>query len=109
MLTWLARFCRRLAGFIPERLKQYLKSSPYYTVLFESANLKRTGFLKKIANKFYKRVKPSIVINQHAWSGPLVSVIVTCYNYGAFLDTVLNCLEAQTLYRTQLSGGADLS
>jgi len=42
-----------------------------------------------------KSIKP-VEIKQQLWSGPLVSVIVTCYNYGAFLDSVLGCLEAQT-------------
>lgn len=42
-----------------------------------------------------KSIKP-LEIKQQPWSGPLVSVIVTCYNYGAFLNSVLGCLEAQT-------------
>jgi len=31
------------------------------------------------------------------WSGPLVSVIITCYNYGRYLDRVLAVLENQSL------------
>ncbi len=30
------------------------------------------------------------------WSGPLVSVIITCYNYGRYLDRVLGALASQT-------------
>ncbi len=44
-----------------------------------------------------KSIKP-LEIQQQPWSGPLVSVIVTCYNYGSFLNSVLGCLEAQTCH-----------
>ena len=51
---------------------------------------------KTFLAKVRKRLTKPIVINQQPWSGPIVSIIVTCYNYGAFLDQVLGCLEAQS-------------
>ncbi len=58
--------------------------------------LRLVAVWKTFLAKVRKRLTKPIVINQQPWSGPLVSVIVTCYNYGAYLDQVLGCLEAQS-------------
>ncbi len=42
------------------------------------------------------RRRVPVDIDQRPWSGPLVSVIVTCYNYGVYLDRVLDSLAAQS-------------
>lgn len=49
-----------------------------------------------LLTQYCKRSIKPIEITQQPWSGPLVSVIVTCYNYGSFLKPVLSCLEAQS-------------
>ena len=50
------------------------------------------AWLAKVRNRSIEPVE----INRQLWPGPLVSVIVTCYNYGTYLDRVLACLEAQS-------------
>lgn len=81
---------------IPERLKKRLKEPAFYVEMLRRG-LARTGALGKgLSAKYRRRTSKPIEINQQPWSGPLVSVIVTCYNYGAYLKPVLSCLEVQS-------------
>ncbi len=61
-----------------------------------------SDFSKRCLAKFRKRFTKPIKISQQSWSGPLVSVIVTCYNYGIYLDRVLGCLEAQSWHNFEI-------
>ena len=43
-----------------------------------------------------RRRRPLLTLAQESWNGPLLSVIVTCYNYGRYLDRVLASLARQS-------------
>lgn len=55
--------------------------------------LDRAGFLAK---KIKHKILPKKKYTQAPYSGPLLSVIITCYNYGQYLDRVLESLDRQT-------------
>jgi len=81
---------------MPVKLKQRLKNNWFFNVWFKPAFRQGTEFVRSILKEFEKKSRPPIVVSQQSWPRPLVSVIVTCYNYGSFLDSVLGCLAAQT-------------
>ncbi len=80
---------------IPLKYKAYFRNPSLLVKKLRSviSSLRKSILAHTINCK--KSIKP-VEIKQQPWSGPLVSVIVTCYNYGLFLDSVLGCLEAQT-------------
>ena len=88
----LSRLC---ALATPLKYKRYLRNPSLLVKKLRSviSSLQNLILVQTVNSK--KSIKP-VEIKQQPWSGPLVSVIVTCYNYGAFLRTVLGCLEAQT-------------
>ncbi len=81
---------------LPERFKKRLKDPSFYGEILRRGLVWVTDLGKDLSAEFRKRSIKPIEINQQPWSGPLVSVIVTCYNYGAYLKPVLSCLEAQS-------------
>jgi len=89
-------FYSHIKSLLPEKLKQRLKNNSFYKAWPGFFKRQKTEIIQKTLKKFTKQSKPAIVISQQLWSGPLATVIVTCYNYGSFLDAVLSCLEVQT-------------
>ena len=89
---------RLVAGRLQARQRSWRETAVFLagracTRLF--SGLRAAGRLA--AENLAGRLAPAgLTISQKAWSGPLLSVIVTCYNYGDFLDSVLNCLEVQS-------------
>ena len=89
-------YYRLVALLLPSWVKEHLKGFALYRVKLRRGLIRISALLApwwfKVCNRSIKPVE----ISQQPWSGPLVSVIVTCYNYGAYLDRVLGCLEAQS-------------
>ena len=81
---------------LPARFKKRLKEFSFCTDKLQPGLIRISALWAALATEVRKRSVKPVVINQQPWSGPLVSVIVTCYNYGAYLDQVLGCLEAQS-------------
>ena len=81
---------------ISSRFKKRFKDSNFYTDKLRRGFIRISALSAAWLAKIYNRSIKPLEINQQPWSGPLVSVIVTCYNYGAYLDRVLGCLEAQS-------------
>lgn len=88
-------FTRLISLMLPVNCKMYLKEP---SLLIEKIRPAGFSLQKLILTRLsrFKRPAEPLQIKQQPWSGPLVSVIVTCYNYGSFLDSVLSCLAAQT-------------
>ncbi len=91
----LSDFYRKLLGFLPAGLKHTLTSTSFYHNRLKPFYNKLELCHERQDRPTKSALKP-ITISQQLWPGPLVSVIVTCYNYGVFLDSVLACLKAQT-------------
>ncbi len=81
---------------LPLKFKNSLKGSPLYKDSLQPGLARIVSLGTVLSAGIRKRSIKPIVINQQPWSGPLVSVIVTCYNYGAYLNQVLTCLESQS-------------
>ena len=81
---------------IPVRFKKRLKDPSFYAGILRRGLVRIASLGTALSAECRKRSIKPIEINQQSWSGPLVSVIVTCYNYGAYLKPVLSCLEAQS-------------
>jgi glycosyltransferase involved in cell wall biosynthesis len=69
---------RFLDRALPGKLKERIP--------FQVRNLARAAF----------RTTDERIFRQKRWDGPLVSVIIPCYNYGAFLEEALASVRAQT-------------
>ena len=102
--------------FLPGRLRHFCRFLVFRLQTVVSGGLRRLrlggrlggwGRRLRIWDGWYRpevfnRVRPGwwttppLVISQRPCAGPLVSVIVTCYNYGAYLDAVLGCLRRQS-------------
>ncbi len=87
---------RQFVGLMPLRLKLALKNNTLYSGLLKPVWAQGLRFCQKRLSEFATSSVVPIIINQRSWPGPLVSIIVTCYNYGDFLDPVLACLKAQS-------------
>lgn len=93
LLYYLYRLVVRL---LPSGFKEHLKGSSFYTEILQPRWARLVSLWAALSAEIRKwSIKP-IVIDQQPWPGPLVSVIVTCYNYGAYLNQVLTCLKAQS-------------
>ena len=88
--------CQLALLSIPSRFKKYPKDPAFYNDKLQRKLARISELSAAWLTKLYKQLVKPMEVNQRPWSGPLVSVIVTCYNYGAYLDQVLGCLEVQS-------------
>ncbi|MCP5425559.1 MAG: glycosyltransferase [Gammaproteobacteria bacterium] len=66
---------------------------------FRQRNISLSRYRRFLANAYsalYRKLYPPIKIEQAEYYGPLVSIISPCYNYGAYLDSFIDCLQKQT-------------
>ncbi|MFH1154690.1 MAG: glycosyltransferase [Pseudomonadota bacterium] len=88
-----------LRVFLPESMKERLKG-----ILGRYRETPELGERIQSLKKTCQTARPRKMVNlkQKIHDGPLVSIIVPCYNYGRYIDRMMESLDAQTFQNYEI-------